>query len=240
MCYFVEINLTRKALEDRFNVPMSEDPRYMRANFLSAFNQPFLPVIFSDSPDYIGMSCWGLIPSWTKNRKDADKIRNSTYNARSETVWEKPSFRASVTYRRCLILAHGFFEYQSRAKLKVPYYIKVKDNSPFAFAGLYSEWTDKATGEVFTTCSILTKKANPFMEEIHNTKKRMPVILNKADEMFWLNTSASREELDAIISDTRPELEAYTINKSLITGHSDPLNPDILSPFSYDQDSTLF
>ena len=240
MCYFVEINLPRQALSERFNVPMPEDPRYMQANFLTAFTQPFLPVISSENKNVIQLYQWGLIPSWVKDNETAKKIRNSTYNARSETAWEKPAFRAGIKYRRCLVLAHGFYEWQTRGKMKIPYYIRNKNDLPFAFAGLSENWVNKDTGEIMNTVSILTKKAYPFMEKIHNTKKRMPVILSENLENHWIESGMDKNELKQIVKDSNPSLTAHTIDKKLITGDFDPENPDITRPYSYEDQKGLF
>ena len=137
MCYFVEQNIQRKELEKRFGVRMPEDPRYTPGFFYSAFSQPYLPVITSSKPNEIQLFQWGLIPSWVRNENTAARIRNGTYNAKSETAWDKPSFRNSIRYKRCLVITHGFFEYHTSGKTKIPYYIKLKNNQIFAFAGLF-------------------------------------------------------------------------------------------------------
>jgi putative SOS response-associated peptidase YedK len=241
MCYFVEINLPRQALSEQFGIPMPEDPRYMQANFLSAFTQPLLPVISADHKNRIQLFHWGLIPSWVKDTETAKKIRNATYNARSETVWEKPAFRSAIKRRRCLVLAHGFYEYQTRGKTKIPYYIRKKDDQPFAFAGLSENWVNRETGEILDTFSILTRQANPFMEKIHNSKKRMPVILSEDTRAYWIEDEMSRKDMEDLIEQPAPELEAYTIDKKLITGRDvDPTHPDITKPYPYEEQQGMF
>ena len=93
MCYFVEQNIHRKELEERFGVKMPEDPRYTPGYFHSAFSRPYLPVITTSDPSEIELFQWGLIPSWVRDEDSAEKIRSGTYNAKSETAWEKPSFK---------------------------------------------------------------------------------------------------------------------------------------------------
>jgi len=122
---------------------------------------------------------WGLIPSWAKDRK----IGYSTINARAETVDSKPSFRSSFKKRRCLILADGFFEWQkSDDKKKQPFYIHMKDNRPFAFAGLWERW--KGDGDEIESCTIIVTEGNDLMKPIHD---RMPVILDPTNFDFWLD-----------------------------------------------------
>ena len=87
------------------------------------------------------------------------------------------------------ILADGFIEWQwldSKGKKKQPYLISIPNNDLFAFAGIWSEWVDTQTGEIVKTYSMVTTQANPLMAEIHNIKKRMPIILTPANEMAWL------------------------------------------------------
>ncbi|MBA7550790.1 hypothetical protein ES705_43313 [subsurface metagenome] len=76
-------------------------------------------------------------------------------------------------------------------KIKRPYYINVKDSEAFALAGIYDSWTDRETGEVVNTFSVITTRANPLMEKIHNVKKRMPVILNEEIEKIWIDPDLS-------------------------------------------------
>lgn len=199
MCYFVEVNLLRSELERRFGVIMPEDPRYMPGFFHSAFNKPFLPVITNHDPDRIQLFRWGLIPSWIPTENDANKILKGTFNARSETIWEKPSFRFAAKKNRCMIPAHGFFEWHTEGKKKTPYYIRRKDNEVFAFAGLFENWTNKENGETIQTFSIITTTANKLLARIHNIKQRMPVILLPETEREWINNSLSQKELAELL-----------------------------------------
>ena len=79
-------------------------------------------------------------------------------------------------------LADGFFEWQEYEGKNYPYYIRLKNQEPFAMAGLWDTWKDSKTAEVLQTYSVITVKANPLMEQIHNKKKRMPVILPQAHD----------------------------------------------------------
>jgi len=121
---------------------------------------------------------WGLIPSWAKDHKIGSRL----INARSETVAEKPSFRAAFKRRRCLVLADGFYEWQKLNGKKQPTYIHMADRKPFALAGLWESW-HSPDGGVIDTCTILTTKPNELMQPIHN---RMPVILEPEDYNTWL------------------------------------------------------
>ena len=114
---------------------------------------------------------WGLIPSWAKEASIGSKM----INARAETVAEKPSFKRSLTQRRCVIVADGFYEWRTEEKIKTPMFIRLKSNELFGFAGLYDTWTSP-DGETITSCTIITTTANALIKTIH---ERMPVILSK-------------------------------------------------------------
>jgi len=122
---------------------------------------------------------WGLIPSWSKD----SKIGSRLINARSETVTDKPSFRAAFKRRRCLIPANGFYEWQRTGDKKQPIYIHSENDDPFALAGLWEIW-QSADGDMLESCTILTTEPNELMRPIHN---RMPVIIEAPDYDLWLD-----------------------------------------------------
>jgi putative SOS response-associated peptidase YedK len=190
MCYTVKIDLTREELEKRFRANFRQTDIFTPGDHINAFTLPRIPVICSGSPGEIVLFGWGLIPYWIKSQEDAQDIRMKTFNAKAETLAEKPSFRNSLQKKRCLVLVNGFYEWQTREKIKIPYRITLKNNRAFALAGLYDNWTNRETGEVINTCTIVTTRANPLMEEIHNSKKRMPVILSSDAEQKWLDLAA--------------------------------------------------
>jgi putative SOS response-associated peptidase YedK len=124
---------------------------------------------------------WGLIPSWSKE----ESIGSRMINARAETLAEKPSFKRLLTSRRCLIVADGFYEWKAEAgsKGKTPMYITMKDQQPFAFAGLWDAWKSPE-GPILRTCTIVTTEPNELMATIHN---RMPAILGPDERSLWLD-----------------------------------------------------
>lgn len=147
----------------------------------SAFEYLQWPVITAKTENIEFMN-WGLIPNWVNTPQAANEIKSKTLNTRIETAEEKPSFRSA---QRCLIPSTGFFEWQTVGKEKVPYYIYLPENQIFSMAEIYDIWI-KETGEPMMTFSILTTEANPLMEKIHNSKKRILVILDPKDEENWL------------------------------------------------------
>lgn len=157
-----------------FTFPAQFAPRYNIAP-----TQPVL-TIPNDAKNKADFFVWGLVPSWAKD----PSIGNKLINARGETLAEKPSFRGGFKYKRCLILADGFYEWKSpnEAKTKIPYFIHMKDRKPFAFAGLWDEWQSPEGS--LRTCAIITTEPNKLMSSLHN---RMPAILDPKDYDLWLD-----------------------------------------------------
>lgn len=152
---------------------------------------------------------WGLIPSWAKDRKLGAKL----INARAETVAEKPAFRSAFKQRRCLVVTDGFYEWQRQEKQKQPFYFRVENGRPFAFAGLWERWEDEH-GEPVESCTFLTIDANELMKPIHN---RMPVILAPHDYDVWLDPKVKNPEVLQALLRPYPsaEMTAYPVSKAV-------------------------
>jgi putative SOS response-associated peptidase YedK len=154
------------------------DPFPPRYNI--APTQPVLLVRETERQQREGvLARWGLMPSWVKD----PSAFTTLINARSETVAEKPSFRAAFRHRRCLVPADGFYEWTGAAGAKQPHLIQLKSRAPFAFAGLWENWLG-ADGSEIETAAILTTLANGDMAAIHD---RMPVILFPDQFERWLD-----------------------------------------------------
>jgi putative SOS response-associated peptidase YedK len=175
---------------------------------------------------------WGLIPHWAQSEEKALQIKRYTYNARDDTVFEKPSFRDAILRNRCLVIADGWFEWHHRGGRKYPYYIQLADGKPFAMAGIWSEW--KFSGRSWHTFSIVTTEANPMMAEIHNSKMRMPVILPPERERTWLDRTLPRQEIAKLMRPYDEKLmRAHTVSKLVSTPGADKNVPAATEPFSY-------
>ena len=136
-----------------------------------------------------------------------------TLNARSDTIHEKPSFRNSIKDKRCILPLDGFYEWQHINKKKQPYYIYPSDGTVFYLGCIYNTWINRQTGEVRDTFSIITTDANQLMEKIHNTKKRMPLILPKNALQEWVDPSTKISSVDSLMTTYSAELmSAYTIS----------------------------
>lgn len=229
MCFFYALSKTAQSLKNRYQLKLEFEfelePELVGAKYyVSGFEFPKMPVITNKQPDRLQEFTWGLVPSWVKSPNEAMEIRAHTLNARSDTVFTKPSFRNAIIKQRCLVPADGFYEWREVAGKKYPYFIYLKDKEIFSFAGIWEEWVDCSTGEVLKTYSILTTDANPLMEQIHNIKKRMPVILPKEKELDWLKDGLSKEEIGSL---TKPFdgslMSAHPISK-LINSRSSNRN----------------
>lgn len=184
--------------------------------------QQVLTVTNNDGERHAEYMRWGLIPFWAKDMK----IGYRMINARGETVAEKPSFRAALRKRRCLILADGFYEWQKLGgKQKRPMRITLKSGEPFAFAGLWETWKDPA-GELVKSCTIITTSANEFLSPIH---ERMPVILPREQESFWLDREIEDPVAlsSAIASYADDELDAFEV--STLVNNTRNNGPELIS-----------
>lgn len=130
---------------------------------------------------------WGLVPSWAKDTSMGTKL----INARSETVAEKPAFRDAFKRRRCLIPADGFYEWKREGDRKQPYFFRLREERPFAFAGLWDRWQPDGEDAV-ESCTILTTEANSVLRPVHD---RMPVILHPDDYEAWLDDDVRKSDL---------------------------------------------
>ena len=195
-------------------------PSSITPNYNVAPTQEVAAVVEEDDKRKLEMLHWGLIPSWAKD----PAIGNKMINARAETVSEKPSFRKAFKVRRCLILADGFYEWQKTDDGKQPYHIKMQDDSPFAFAGLWETWKD---GEEIRSCTIITTDANDLMKEIHH---RMPVILHPEDYAMWLDSDFDEKDPLTTLLKLYPAdaMQAYAVSRRV----NKPSNnePSVLEP----------
>jgi len=169
------------------------------------FTRPFLPVTSIDSPREVKPARWKLIPYWVKNEDEAKKYAN-TLNARSEEVFDKASYKPYILKNRCLLWVSGFFEPNHPApKVTVPYYIRANDKVPLALGCIYSDWTDKDSGEMTRTFTIITTEPNELLREIHNEGQRMPYIVTPDNWDRWLSPLSK----DEIVSMMKPLPDGY-------------------------------
>ena len=231
MCYHYSFS---KSQEEILKVIQAEwEKPFEPVYHASGFNFPQMPVITSEAPNKVQLYHWGLIPHWVKTMQEANKLRAQTLNAKAETLFEKPAFRL-YTKSRCVVLADGFFEWMEYRNKKYPHYVHLDGFDVFGFAGLYANWTDKETGELFHTFTIITTDANPLMAKIHNVKKRMPVILPKEEWKHWLDPQLTKEQMQQMFQPCNDSnMKAYTISKLITTRGAETNVPQIKEPYHY-------
>ncbi len=192
-----------------------------KARYNAAPSQ-LLPVITNQEPTTVQYFSWGLLPSWAKEKEHGLR----PINARTETILEKPQFKRLMSSKRCLVPADGFYEWKRVGKTKTPYRIVLKDQELFTFAGLWDEWVDQGSGEVFNTFTVITTEPNELMAGIHN---RMPVILHPEEERLWLSETNDVQRLAELL---RPypaeEMKAYPVSALVNSTRNDV--PAVLAP----------
>lgn len=229
MCFHNSISKKAKQLAERYGRGLSvveiAEKIIQEQYHVSAFSNPEYPIITSD-PD-LQVFNWGLIPFWVKDQNEADIIRTKTYNARSETIFQKPSFRSSIRTHRCIVPSTGFFDWRHEGAKKIPYFIYVKGEEIFSMAGIYSIWENPANHQKISTFSIITTPANELMSCIHNTNFRMPALLHPDEEEKWLYPQLKDEEITALLRPFDDEyMDAYIINNDFL--RKDSHDPSII------------
>jgi putative SOS response-associated peptidase YedK len=212
-------------LDPRYNIAPTQPVAVVRTAGLGAVQEPLpspvsgegLGVRAASSPRELVWLRWGLVPSWAQD----PAIGNRLINARAETAAQKPAFRAAMRRRRCLVVADGFYEWQRTGARKQPYFIRMRDDRPFAFAGLWESW-EGADHSALETCTILTTDANELMRPIHD---RMPVIVSPDDYALWLDPANERpEQLASLLEPYRGDaMIAYPVSTLVNSpAHDDP------------------
>jgi putative SOS response-associated peptidase YedK len=151
---------------------------------------------------------WGLVPSWWK--KQLSELP-STFNARAESVADKPMWRSAFTSRRCIIPASGFYEWTGKPGSKTPHYFSAPDGEPLAFAGLWERW-DSPEGDDVLSATIIVGEANEWMQRFHD---RMPIILDWSDARAWIDGNHPATLLRPARDDTLQEwIVSQRVNKA--------------------------
>jgi putative SOS response-associated peptidase YedK len=181
MCGRYRLSRRKQVVEEYFDTASDEEDWTPRYNI--APTQPVVTIRQAGATPILSTMKWGLMPSWATDISTGSPL----INARSETILEKPALRESFRMRRCLIPADGFYEWKKTGKERHPFHFAMKDNSLFAFAGIWDRWKSRS-GQMLESCSILTTVPNELMDGVHN---RMPVILPAQHYQAWLTAPAA-------------------------------------------------
>jgi len=225
MCYNVKSLLVSQLKRARRN-GMNQDADALqqelftlgKGNYtqVSGFSYPEL-IIYNNSDNCPLRSVWGLVPQSVKDNDPAVFRKHfNTLNARGESIFTSPAFRDSAESKHCLLYVDGFYDHHHYAGGKYPFFIRLKDDEPFALAGLWAEWINSLTKAKLISFAIVTTNANQIMNRIHNNPDRegprMPVILNEdmADE--WLKPGLTPKGMkEFLIPFPDNQLEAHTV-----------------------------
>ncbi len=163
--------------------------RNLPARYNVAPTDPVDVVVARGDKLELSMLRWGLVPGWWKKSL---KEMPATFNARAETIAEKPMFRTGFRHKRCVIPASGFYEWQTVGKIKQPYYFSARSGGPLWMAGVWDDWTDPVSADTLLSCTIIVGEANRFVQPLHD---RMPVLLDASMVRSWIFNEMPHEEL---------------------------------------------
>ncbi len=230
MCYTVSIFAGTHEIETDLGATFDDADAYQPYFNVSGFTHPELPMVTSERPDAIQILEWGLVPRWIKDFDAASDIANKTLNARSDTVFVKPSFKEAIVRRRSLLPVNGFVEWRHEKNSKQPFLVRGIHDALITLGCIFEEWTDKNSGEHKKTFSILTTDANELMSYIHNNKLRMPVVIDKADRSTWLS-DIDRDEIERLMLPyAEHRLQAVPLGGKISRTPVNTDNPVLLKP----------
>lgn len=212
MCYATSLRKGEKEIEQRFHATQRVNFLYEPYYYQSGFEHSNLFIVPQAYPEEIHPAMWGLVPGFALKNIDEFYKGYNTLNARSENIFSSRTYGDAIRNKRCLIIADGFYEPHHKNNVSYPYFCHLRDDSIFAFAGIYSELDD----DLFS-CSILTVKANDLFAEVHNVKKRMPLVLDTEFEEEWLRGDLSENNIAELMRAgfTTDEFEAYPVSRDL-------------------------
>lgn len=187
----------------------------LKPRYNIAPSQPVLTIRNIDRERAAAEARWGLVPSWSKDRK----IGNRLINARAETVASKPAFRAAYRRRRCLVPADGYYEWRAQSDAKQPFFIYATGGTCFAIAGLWEHW--QQDDEVIESCTLITCEANQRLSGVHG---RMPVVIGQDDYNLWLDDEADPAALGNLL---QPAPESRFTMHAVSTRVNSPRNDSI-------------
>lgn len=223
MCFHNSMSRKTQDLASRYKKDISIVERWKDSieekYHVNALSFPEFPIITADSE--IQVFNWGLIPYWTPDEDEANKLRNTTVNVPAETIFQEEATKEPIIRRRCLIPSTGYFEFHyNYNNTTTAYFIYENTQDIFSIAGIYDEWTCAETGETKQTFSVITTTSNyltSFINNGGNYPYRMPVILKKDYEEGWLNAELSEKEINFFLQPIPDRLlDAYPVSSDFM------------------------
>ncbi|WP_223034875.1 SOS response-associated peptidase [Hanstruepera marina] len=240
MCFHTAIWKEPEYWEKKFRVKLSDErlrPYFKKPRYhLNGFSHPNMMVIPQEKSDVLAPAVWGIVPNNKKHDEIKDYYKEAVrfgggLNGQSEKVFNHFIYRDSIMYNRCIIPVSGFFEPHDQKGKKYPFLFRGKEDEPLALAGLYTNI------DTYITFTILTRKASPLFEKVHNLKRRQPLILGMNHAHNWLSADLNEEDISEVINYSFPEerLDAYSVSKDLFNTKVISDVPDIIEPYTYEE-----
>ncbi len=217
MCFDISSTKIKQLVEKNQNASFYSEFDYEPFYHVNGFSYPSMSIIKNGESDTIYPATWGFIPEWGEKDVSSFRKKYNTLNAKKETLLSSAMYKDSVLYKRCLIIADGFFEPHKSFTEIIPFYCYLPASNfedgrdVFVFAGIYSETNNQIS------CTIITTEANSFFGEIHNIKKRMPLVLDNDLKKDWLDPNLQNSHIKELmeVGFTNKEFKAHSVSKRL-------------------------
>jgi putative SOS response-associated peptidase YedK len=214
MCGRATYKLTWEEIVALYRLTLGPAPHNFQPRFNVCPTTTIDAIVAEDGKRELIRARWGLVPGWWK--KPLKELKLATFNARAETVDEKPMFRSAFKRKRCLIPVSGYYEWQDTPGGKQPWYFTARDGSPaLSIAGLWDEWTNPETPKPLKSCTMIITEPNKFVAEVHD---RMPVLLTEQQFDPWLTGKAGVEYLKSAPNDF---LQKWPVSKRVNSSRAD-------------------
>jgi putative SOS response-associated peptidase YedK len=214
MCGRATYKLTWEEIVALYRLTLGPAPHNFQPRFNVCPTTTIDAIVAEDGKRELIRARWGLVPGWWK--KPLKELKLATFNARAETVDEKPMFRSAFKRKRCLIPVSGYYEWQDTPGGKQPWYFTARDGSPaLSIAGLWDEWINPETGKPLKSCTMIITEPNEFVAEVHD---RMPVLLTDRQFDPWLTGEAGVEYLKPAPNDF---LQKWPVSKRVNSSRAD-------------------
>jgi putative SOS response-associated peptidase YedK len=225
MCGRSTYRLTWEEIVALYRLTSERSPVNTRARYNVCPTTTIDTIVGSDGKRQLAPMRWGLVPFWWS--KPLKELKLATFNARAETVAEKPMFRGPFKSKRCLIPVSGYCEWEDTPGGKQPWYFTARDGSAaLTVAGLWDEWRDKANGDTLKSCTMIITAPNEFVAEVHD---RMPVLLSEQDFEPWLSGEAGREMLKPAANDL---LQRWPVSRRVNSSRAPDDDPTLIERIS--------
>jgi putative SOS response-associated peptidase YedK len=214
MCGRATYKLTWEEIVALYRLTLGPAPHNFQPRFNVCPTTTIDAIVSTEGTRALERMRWGLVPGWWK--KPLKELKLATFNARAETVEEKPMFRSAFKRKRCLIPVSGYYEWQDTPGGKQPWYFTARDGSPaLSIAGLWDEWTNPETDKPLKSCTMIITEPNEFVAEVHD---RMPVLLTEQQFDPWLSGEAGVEYLKPAPNDF---LQKWPVSKRVNSSRAD-------------------